>query len=452
MSKLIIFDLDGVLLDAKIIHYESLNKALAEFDSRYIITYEEHLRIFDGISTRKKLDLLTQTRYLPISLHEQIWRFKQTYTLNALQSLTEDKKLIVILQQLKLQNYKIACCSNSIKDTIVTALGRKKVLEYFDLIVSNEDIDNLKPHPAIFWKTMIEFNCFPEDCIIVEDSPVGLLAANRSNAKVLRVKDPEDLTLKKITEFLNITRMYTESVTWTDPNLNIVIPMAGAGSRFEKAGFTFPKPLIDVKGKPMIQTVVQNIAMEGNYIFIVQKSHRSKYNLDTLLNVLSPKCSIVETDGLTEGATCTVLLAENLIDNEHPLIIANSDQYVEWSSVEFMYKMQEQNVDAGLLTFESLHPKWSYAKLDEKGYVVEVAEKNPISNIASVGIYYWKKGSDFVKYAKRMIENNTRVNNEFYVCPVFNEAILDGKKIKTYNIEKMWGLGTPEDLNTYLTK
>jgi dTDP-glucose pyrophosphorylase len=117
-----------------------------------------------------------------------------------------------------------------------------------------------------------------------------------------------------------------------------------------------------------------------------------------------------------------------------------------------MYKMIEQDVDAGLLTFESTHPKWSFANVNSCGYVTEVAEKNPISNIASVGIYYWKYGKDFVAFAEQMINKNIRVNNEFYVCPVFNEAILDNKKIKTYNIDKMWGIGTPEDLNVFLNR
>jgi len=130
--------------------------------------------------------------------------------------------------------------------------------------------------------------------------------------------------------------------------------------------------------------------------------------------------------------------------------MANSDQFVEWDSNEFMYKMIEQKVDGGILSFKATHPKWSFAKVDEYGYVTEVAEKNPISDIATVGVYYWAKGSDYVKYAEQMIEKNIRVNNEFYVCPVFNEAIGDGKKIKTFNIEKMWGLGTPEDLKYYL--
>jgi len=132
--------------------------------------------------------------------------------------------------------------------------------------------------------------------------------------------------------------------------------------------------------------------------------------------------------------------------------MANSDQFVIWDSNEFMYKMNENDYDAGIVTFNAIHSKWSFVKLNEFGLVSEVAEKNPISDIATVGIYYWKKGGDYVKYAEQMIEKNIRVNNEFYVCPVFNEAILDDKKIKTYQIEKMYGLGTPEDLDIFLKK
>jgi dTDP-glucose pyrophosphorylase len=200
----------------------------------------------------------------------------------------------------------------------------------------------------------------------------------------------------------------------------------------------------------MIQIVVNNLSLDANYIYVVQKSHRTKYNLDSLLNLITPNCTIIEVDGVTEGAACTALLAKEFIDNENPLFFANSDQFVEWDSNEFMYKMQETNIDGGIVTFESIHPKWSFAKLDSNGYVTEVSEKNPISNVATVGYYYWKHGSDFVKYAEQMIQKDVRVNNEFYVCPVFNEAISSGKKIITFNAKKMWGLGTPEDLNVFL--
>jgi dTDP-glucose pyrophosphorylase len=232
--------------------------------------------------------------------------------------------------------------------------------------------------------------------------------------------------------------------------MNILIPMAGAGSRFEVAGYTFPKPLIDVNGKPMIQLVVNNINIIGNYIFIVQKSHRQKYNLDSFLNLIAPNCKIIEIDHVTQGAACTTLLAKELINNNEPLFVANSDQYVEWSSSAFLEDMNKTNADAGIVTFEAIHPKWSFAKIDENEMVTEVAEKNPISNNATVGYYYWKHGSDYVKYAEQMINKNIRVNNEFYVCPVFNEAIKNNKKIKSHKVQKMWGLGTPEDLKYYL--
>jgi dTDP-glucose pyrophosphorylase len=202
----------------------------------------------------------------------------------------------------------------------------------------------------------------------------------------------------------------------------------------------------------MIQVVVDNLAVEANFIFVVQKEHREKYNLDSMLNLITPGCKIVEVEGVTEGAACTTLLAKEFIDNNEPLVIANSDQFVEWNSLDFFYKMNEQNLDAGIVSFHSTHPKWSYAKTDENGFVSEVAEKNPISNIATVGIYYWKHGSDYVRFAEQMIENNIRVNKEFYVCPVFNEAIKAGLKIKTFDVPKMWGLGTPEDLNYFLEK
>jgi len=226
--------------------------------------------------------------------------------------------------------------------------------------------------------------------------------------------------------------------------------MAGAGSRFVAAGYTFPKPLIQVHDKPMIQLVTENLGLDANFIYVAQKEHREKYNLDTMLNLISPGCKIIEVDGITEGAACTALLAKEFIDNDDPLFFANSDQYVDWNPVEFMYEMQERNADGGIVTFKATHPKWSFAKVDDNGLVTEVAEKNPISDNATVGYYYWKHGSDFVKYAQQMIEKDIRVNNEFYVCPVFNEAIDDNKQIRTHEAKGMWGLGTPEDLEYYL--
>jgi HAD superfamily hydrolase (TIGR01509 family) len=451
--KLIIFDLDGVLVEAKQIHYDTLNQAIRDVSGEdFVISMNEHLSIYDGLKTNQKLIMLSENKGLPIDSHSEIWKRKQEYTLQSLRSLQEDFELIDTMKRLSHEGYSLAVCSNSIRKTVLTVLSRLGIIEFFDLIISNEDVKNSKPHPEMYWKVISSMSCLPEETLIVEDSPYGLLAASRSKSHILRVNNPDEVTYSNIKDKINQIKNQptTKSPKWKDSKLNILIPMAGAGSRFEKAGYTFPKPLIEVNKKPMIQVVVENLNIDANYIFIVQKSHREKYNLDTLLELISPNCKIVEVDGLTEGAACTTLLAKDLINNDNPLFFANSDQFVEWDSNEFMYKMNETGCDGGIVTFTATHPKWSFAKIDDLGLVTEVAEKNPISDIATVGFYWWKKGSDYVKYAEEMINNNIRVNNEFYVCPVFNEAIKDGKKIRTFNVSNMWGLGTPEDLTYYV--
>lgn len=451
MIKLIIFDLDGVLVEAKDIHYKALNDAILEVtgDTSMMIGWEEHLSIYDGLKTNQKLQMLTHRKGLPQEYQELIYDYKQEYTLEHLTTLEPDERLQGIFKALKDDKYYIACCSNSIRRSVLVMLSKLGLIEYMDLIMSNEDVKNSKPHPEMYWKAMSMMGVLPEETLIVEDSPPGLLAASRSRAHVLRVKNPSDLTLDKLLVKLKQNNGY-KPPKWQGEKMNVLIPMAGAGSRFEKAGYTFPKPLIDVRGKPMIQVVAENLNIEATYTYVVQKEHRAKYNLDTLLNLITPNCNIVEVDGVTEGAACTTLLAKEFINNDEPLLMANSDQFVEWDSNEFMYKMNEQDVDGGIVTFTATHPKWSFAKVNEYGMVTEVAEKNPISDIATVGVYYWKRGSDYVKYAEQMIEKNIRVNNEFYVCPVFNEAIDGGLDIRTFHIDRMWGIGTPEDLNYFL--
>tara|TARA_R110000737_G_scaffold328827_1_gene343672 strand:- start:394 stop:1752 length:1359 start_codon:yes stop_codon:yes gene_type:complete len=447
--KLIIFDLDGVLVEAKNIHFDALNEALG---NKYSINWNEHLSIYDGLKTTQKLKMLSERKNLPKDKYSDIWNAKQKITLQKLKKLKPNQKLINIMEQLVQAEYKIAVCSNSIRKTCLTVLSKLGIMEYMDLVISNEDVQNSKPHPEMYWTAISKMGCLPEETLIVEDSPYGLLAAFRSKSHILRVKNTEEVTWGNIKR--KLTQINTgksmKSPKWHDDNLNILIPMAGAGSRFEQAGYTFPKPLIDVRNKPMIQVVVENLNLKANFIYIVQKSHRKKYNLDTLLNLITPNCKIIEVEGITEGAACTALLAKEHINTNTPLFFANSDQFVEWDSNEFMYKMNETNADGGIVSFEATHPKWSFAKINDQGLVTEVAEKNPISNIATVGFYWWKQGSDFVKYAEEMIEKNIKVNDEFYVCPVFNQAIKDGKEIRTFNIDKMWGLGTPEDLKYYL--
>ena len=305
----------------------------------------------------------------------------------------------------------------------------------------------------MYWKCMTALGALPDNTVIVEDSHIGRKGATDSKCHLVSVQDRNDLnqkTIDRIKKILNSNKK--KFVFWENKTMNILIPMAGRGSRFASQGFTFPKPLIEVRGKPMIQVVVDNLNIQAKFTFIVLKEHYEKYSLQYLLNLIAPDCNIVQVDGITEGAACTTLLAKEFIDNDQPLLMANSDQFVEWDSNETIYAFTNNECDGGILTFPASHPKWSYAKLDNDGFVSEVAEKKPISEHATVGIYWWKKGSDYVKYAEQMITKDIRTNNEFFVCPVFNEAIQDGKKIRIKEINKdgMWGIGTPEDLSYFL--
>ena len=450
MVKLIIFDLDGVLVDARELHYQALNRALRSIDKKYEIPRNEHLSTYDGLSTTKKLNLLTKNKNLPIDLHDKIWQLKQRMTLKIIDGFSVDDRIKSILRSLKSEGFIIACATNSIRETAKLQLIRKGFFEHIDFMYSNQDVNKPKPNSEIYLKCMIKAGVNPNETLIVEDSHIGRKGAISSGGILCGVKDTDDVTYEKIKKYINEST-HEIKPKWQGEKMNVLIPMAGRGSRFETQGYTFPKPLIDVNDKPMIQIVTENLNIDAKYIFIVQKEHYEKYNLKHLLSLITNNnCEIVQVDGITEGAACTTLLAKQFIDNDEPLVIANSDQFVEWDSNEFMYSMVADNVDGGIVTFEGTHPKWSFAKLGQDGFVSEVAEKKPISNIATVGIYYWLKGSDYVKYTEQMIGKNIRTNNEFYVCPVFNEAINDGKKIKIFEIEKMWGLGTPEDLKRYL--
>lgn len=237
--------------------------------------------------------------------------------------------------------------------------------------------------------------------------------------------------------------------------INIVIPMAGQGSRFAKAGYEKPKPFIDVDGKPMIVRVLENLIYpDARYILIARKEHMEKEaelvsQIEKEFNAI-----FIPIEKLTEGTACTVLYARKYINNNEPLLIANSDQIVDMNIADFIDDCNERKLDGSILTFvdEFKDPKWSFAKLDENNLVIEVKEKIVISKYATVGIYLYSKGREFVDSTIDMIIENDRVNNEFYTCPSYNYAIEDGAKIGIYNIEfeQMHGIGTPEDLNKYL--
>ena len=237
--------------------------------------------------------------------------------------------------------------------------------------------------------------------------------------------------------------------------INVVIPMAGQGSRFIKAGYKAPKPFIEANGKTLIEIVLSNLNVkDANFILLARSEHLSAQaevvrRIHENFNV-----TFIPVDRLTEGSACTALYANRIINNDTPLLLANSDQYIASDINEFINDCKNRGLDGSILTFEDKDrdPKWSFAKIDTNGMVDEVREKFAISNYATVGIYYFSRGRSFIESAIEMILANDRVNGEFYTCPVYNYSINAGQKIGIYNIDaiEMFGLGTPKDLERFL--
>lgn len=440
MLKCILFDVDGVLVDADKAHFDCLVKALAT--KNITMTWDEHLKYYKGIPTKVKLRMLGEIYGLSAQDQKDIWKLKQELTQSTFDMLNVDEQKVEMLKYLS-QRYKLAACSNAIRDSVEKMLDKSGFLSYFEFILSNQDIKHAKPHPEIYTTALDKLGIMPSEALVVEDAEVGRKSARSAGCHCCAVDSPNDVTLERI--LFDIKNLLSPTV---------VIPMAGEGKRFAEAGYTFPKPLIEtIEHKPMIQLVVENINLpEYKHIFVCRGWQYRKFALKYLLALIAPNSKSVVVDELTDGAACTVLKAGNHFDNANELIIANSDQIVGIEVKDFVSEMREKNADGGILCFESTHPKWSYARV-ENDRVVEVAEKKPISHNATVGIYYFKHGRDFIKYANRMIVADKRVNNEFYICPVFNEMIADNKFIAHSRVEtdQMFGLGDPESLERFLS-
>ena len=229
------------------------------------------------------------------------------------------------------------------------------------------------------------------------------------------------------------------------------MPMAGKGARLQDFD-PYPKPLVKILGKTIVEWSIETLGIEGNYIFCCKKEHIKKFKIDKLLKKAIPGCKIVSIDYQTKGTAQSVLEASKLIDNDDELIISDTDHYLKWNSEFFNNEIRTKDIDGCVMVFpeEYTSKKASYVELDDQGYVIRSAEKQPISKIATVGVHYFKKGSDFVKYANQMINDRIELNNEFYVTPVYNLFVKSNKKIITYPVEKMWALGSPEEVSIFL--
>jgi len=237
--------------------------------------------------------------------------------------------------------------------------------------------------------------------------------------------------------------------------IRIVVPMGGDGRQFQERGYTFPKPLVEVGGQPLIELVVKNLTPNEphQFVFVCRREHVQKYALADVLRLVAPGCAIVTMHQPTAGALCSVLLALEHLNTDDELVIANADQWIDTPIDAFLAAARGSGWDGGIMTFPNTHPRWSYARLEDDR-VVAVAEKQPISRHATVGIYYFRRGAAFLAAAERMLLKNASVAGEFYVAPVFNEFILDGLAVGHFPIgaADMHGLGTPEEVERFQSR
>lgn len=219
--------------------------------------------------------------------------------------------------------------------------------------------------------------------------------------------------------------------------MNILVLMAGAAKDYEEKGYSYPKYLIEVQNKPIIQRIIESMENVGDKITcIIRKEDQEKYFLGDTLKILCPKCKVIEVVGDTKGAVCTGLFAIDEINNDEELLILNGDQLIKTDIALAIKDFRARNLDGGIIVFNAVHPKYSSVMLDENNLVIQTSEKRPISNIASTGCCYYKKGSDFVGAGFSVIEKDVNTQGKYYISSTFNEMILNQRKIGIFEIPK----------------
>jgi HAD superfamily hydrolase (TIGR01509 family) len=441
-----LFDLDGVLVDYRNLHRDAFLQAWNNVHTAYTISPPFHAEHLEARSTRQKIAWLG-THFSIDPRCEEVSSLKQRFTQSLLEVAPVYQKTREALRHAKLAGVRFACCSNSVRATVETSLRKLGPLDQFEVILSNEDVAEPKPSPIMYTTAMTHLEATRDSAIVFEDSAVGKAAAAAAGLRVVEIVDALEIT----SAFLDYVLKH--GVRPSPPTINVVVPMAGLGSRFVKEGYSTPKPFLPIFERPMFETVLRNIippSLFGNarIHLIVREEHRSLFEGHAMPNLV-----VHSVPALTEGAACTVLTVKEYIDNDAPLVIANSDQYLEWEAEDFYRALYHPDWDGVISTFQQEDPtdlRWSYANVNVEGEVTQVAEKRFIGPLATTGIYGWKKGSDFVRDALTMITDDVRVNGEFYVCPVYNTGVARGLRIRTLNCKKMWGLGVPVDYEYFL--
>tara|TARA_B100000902_G_scaffold399844_1_gene472956 strand:- start:7952 stop:9619 length:1668 start_codon:yes stop_codon:yes gene_type:complete len=436
-----LFDLDGTLANTTEIHHQSQIESVKMISGYDITKNKNLLDIFNSsITTKKKLDFLLKENIISLEQIDIIYEKKTELANNLLGKLNYDPDKVNLFKFLKEKKCKIGIVTNSSKISSTIVLKSLGIFKYIDILITNNDVKNTKPHSEPYIRAISEFGGDINKYIIFEDSEDGLISAKGIGCDVYHVKNIKDINIELIRKMNNIE------------NINILIPMAGKGSRFTKRGFKSQKPLIKLNEKTLIEHAIESLNIDGNYIFIIRREiNESNKELIDILNNIKPDCKIIEIDYITEGSASTCYLAKEYINNNDELIITNCDQILEWDSANFLKKSKDY--DCCVLTYNSNDKKNSFIKTDKNNIGIEIIEKEVISDNALVGVHYFKKGSDFISSYNEIFKNNKKFKNEYYTSTVCDNLIKNNKLV--YNIkltenQKYYSTGTPECYFKYL--
>jgi len=453
----LLFDLDGVLADLCALHRECFIHAFNEAHGSAVLDERTHAPL-EGMNTRAKLAECAR-QFGPLDA-AAVFARKQELTRARLEAWSPPTHVRDALRFASTHGARLACVSNSIRATLDAVLAKLGVLELLETTVSSDDVAHPKPAPEGYLLALQRLGADAADAVIFEDSACGLAAARAPRAHGVEVLDSLDITAEFLRPHLLLepTAIALERcVAALPPLLRVVIPMAGAGSRFAREGFYVPKPFLRLPEGPMWEAVVRNLVPPSvrsrTEVHVVVQGVHAEHLQHTSIDGVPVHVHVVPA--LTEGPACTVLTLRAALDDDVPLLVGNSDQLMEWDAEAFFRLLRHPSYDGAVSTF--YHPcpddvKWSYARAGADGTMAQIVEKRYIGPDASTGIYGWARSRDFVRAADDMIAADDRTNGEFYVAATYNHAIARGLRFRLHNVTRLWGLGVPADFDAYLDR
>ena len=461
LIRLVVFDLDGVLVESRDLHYEALNQALEEeAGKQYVINREEHLSVYDGLSTNQKLRMLEVAKGLPRDLHAKVWARKQALTNTLVKKiLLPSDHILETVSALKEMGLPVCVASNCIRSSVRTILTHIGLIPHVDVFLSNEDVENPKPAPDIYLRACNIFGVHPSNALVVEDSVKGFEAASRAGCHLLRVSNPGGVTKSALK--LRIQELETDT-----EEILVILPLAGPYPEIWHGNETAEMPLYlaDVAGMSALEVIGQSLRSRRfsvRYIFVVKDSVASAFNIDALcaraVDYARLEVVKIKSDSLSSVHTILKIPNEDIPDNM-PLLIADGHHVPVWLDGQCLDDLLGSPSDGAVTVMQSIDPRFSYVRLNtttnrkmqDSNAVIEVTmEGRPTSNLACSGLYFFKQARHFKDAAKIAIKCNRRWLGRFYTAQLFNEMVKCGLMIQAIHLKHCWSLRTVDEIQNY---